>query len=61
MLLPDPTIQKIADSLYPHFNDLEITVVKAMYEAFDAEGESLPVTREMKETFKTIDFSKWED
>ena len=38
-----------------------MNVVKAMYAAFDQNGESLPVTREMKEQFKTIDFSPWEE
>lgn len=61
MLIPDPTIQKIADSLYPAFYELECNVVSAMYDAFDENGASLPVTREMKENFKDVDFNRWEE
>ena len=55
-VVPDPSIQKIVDILYPEFKILDVKAVKEMYKAFESEG-GLPLDRDMREEFREYDFS----
>ncbi|CAI2382637.1 unnamed protein product [Moneuplotes crassus] len=57
-VVPDPSIQKIVDILYPEFKELDIKAINAMYKAFEDEG-GLPIDRSLKEQYREIDFSKY--
>ena len=54
-VVPDPSIQKIVDILYPEFKELDIKAVTEMYRCFEKEG-GLPVERDMKEEFNMVSY-----
>ena len=57
-VVPDPSIQKIVDILYPEFKELDVKAINQMYIAFEDEG-GLPVDRDLKEEFRDVDFTKF--
>ena len=57
-VIPDPSMQKIVDILYPEFSRLDVIAINEMYKAFEEEG-GLPVDRDIKEEFREVDFSKF--
>ena len=57
-VVPDPSIQKIVDILYPEFKQLDMKAIHEMYTAFESEG-GLPIDRELKEEYREIDFEKY--
>ena len=52
-VVPDPSIQKIVDILYPEFKQLDVKAISDMYKTFESEG-GLPDDKEITEQYGEI-------